>query len=385
MNVKFGKIEERGPDAVRKVNSHSIMSLASRNNLPTWESGQTTYGSSSAVTYVKMSLTRTFRRGCTSRDGGVALANAARRPPREREAVQLGNMVAEMPTQAMIAPRGSVDAAQAPGNITVSTTDKGVEFIFPAFSSMYYDPVVASADSFESCVSCQTPGCTDESATNYNPEATLDDGSCTLPVAPSPPADDNTPTPSPPADDNTPSPSPPASDSTPPPPPTPGSVTATLTLSGDLETVAGTAGSTERTTFEASFKADVAAAINPPVSSERVSIISIAAGSVVVVFEVLPSADGVSVSASAITAAFSGEVALPTVGVSTEGAVQGVVATPATEDTTPPPPPGPPSTENEKMDETPTVAPQSASHAVGSRQFLGAAATAFSALLLAVV
>ena len=35
MNLKFGKIEERGPDAIRKVNAHSIMSLASRNNLPT--------------------------------------------------------------------------------------------------------------------------------------------------------------------------------------------------------------------------------------------------------------------------------------------------------------------------------------------------------------
>ena len=380
MNVKFGKIEERGPDAVRKVNAHSIMSLASRNNLPTWESGQTTYGSSSAVTYVKMSLTRTFRRGCSTngRDGGAALANAARRPPRAREAVQLGSMVAEMPTQAMIAPRGSVDAAQAPGNITVSTTDKGVEFIFPAFSSMYYDPVVASAESFESCVSCQTPGCTDDSATNYNPEATLDDGSCTFPVSPSPP-----PTPSPPGGDNTPTPSPPASESTPspPPPPTAGSVVATLTLSGDLETVAGAAGSTERTTFEANFKADVAAALNPPVSSDRVRIVSIAAGSVVVVFEVLPSADGVSVSASAITAAFSGTVALPTVGVSTEGAVQ------VAEDTTPPPPPppSPPSTDNEKMDSAPSVAPQSASHAVGSRQFLGAAVATLSALLLAVV
>ena len=41
-------------------------------------------------------------------------------------------------------------------NITVTTTDKGVEFVFPAFGgSMYYDPIVASADSFEACSICE--------------------------------------------------------------------------------------------------------------------------------------------------------------------------------------------------------------------------------------
>jgi hypothetical protein len=84
LNFKFGKIEERGPDGVRKVNAHSIMSLASRNNLPVWSTGTTSFGNSNAVTWVKMELDRCFSRGCSNsgRDGGAPVQGARPRPAR---------------------------------------------------------------------------------------------------------------------------------------------------------------------------------------------------------------------------------------------------------------------------------------------------------------
>jgi hypothetical protein len=167
INIKFGKIEERKPDGVFKVNAHSIMSLASQRNLPTWTTGTMTHGSSDQVTFVKMALDRTFSRSCTNRDGGAADANARPRPNRRAAAVQMGSMVAQMPTKAMISAAVAdteVAGPQTPTNITVTTTDKGVEFVFPAFDSLYYDPIVASESSFEDCTSCE----------NVDPDSTTD-------------------------------------------------------------------------------------------------------------------------------------------------------------------------------------------------------------------
>jgi len=159
LNFKFGKIEERGPDAARKVNAHSIMSLASRNNLPTWSTGTTSYGNSNQVTWVKMELCGNFRRGCSAngRDGGAKDPNAMRdRPARRRAVLEVGDMVAQMPTQAMVSPFGTTDPQEVT-NITVTRTPKGMEFVFPAFSEAYYDPVVATQDSYDACEACEAP------------------------------------------------------------------------------------------------------------------------------------------------------------------------------------------------------------------------------------
>lgn len=183
LNFKFGKIEERGPDGVRKVNAHSIMSLASRNNLPTWSSGITQYGSSSAVTFVKMVLDGDFRRGCSNsgRDGGAADPSATRnRSPRQRAVVQIGEMVAQMPAQAMIGT--SAQPAAQVTNITVQATHKGMEFIFPAFTSAYYDPVIAEEASFASCSTCAPIG-TDEVVTVSGGDTTADDTPAAAPRA----------------------------------------------------------------------------------------------------------------------------------------------------------------------------------------------------------
>ena len=75
----------------------------------------------------------------------------------------------------------------------------------------------------------------------------------------------------------------------PPPPVAPGSVVATLSLEGDVFTVAGVAGSSERESFESLFKADVAAALSvggDAVAASQVTITGIVAGSVVVTFAV---------------------------------------------------------------------------------------------------
>lgn len=156
------------------------MSLASRNNLPTVPGpyGTTQYGSSAAVTFVKfaicpawcwlmllieltlpddlqMVLDGDFRRGCSNsgRNGGVADPSATRnRNPRQRAVVQVGTMVAQMPAQAMIST--TAQPAAAVTNITVQVTNKGMEFIFPAFTSCYYDPVIAEETSFTACSTC---------------------------------------------------------------------------------------------------------------------------------------------------------------------------------------------------------------------------------------
>lgn len=113
---------------------------------------------------------------------------------------------------------------------------------------------------------------------------------------------------------------PPPSPPAPPAPPPPATkVIATLTLDGDLETVAGAEGSAEREIFETAFKDDVAASIGVP--TDRIAIVSITAASIEVVFEVLPTSSGESVEASVVRDAFSDVVALPTVGVSTTGPV----------------------------------------------------------------
>lgn len=197
LNIKFGKIEERGPDATRKVNAHSIMSLASRNNLPTWTTGTMSYGSSSAVTFVKMALDSEFSRSCNAnRDGGAADPNARPRPNRRATAVNMGGMVAQMPTKAMIAAPAAADGTAAPSvatNITVTTSNKGVEFMFPAFAEMYYDPIVAPESSFDACTSCADVEAEEVAATGGTGDGTGDGtgggtGGSTTPAATPAPA-----------------------------------------------------------------------------------------------------------------------------------------------------------------------------------------------------
>jgi hypothetical protein len=98
-------------------------------------------------------------------------------------------------------------------------------------------------------------------------------------------------------------------------------IVATLTLEGDIEAVAGAEGSQERTTFECGFKEDVAGTLG--VMAEQIHILGITAGSVKVVFEVMP-LEGESLSAddaSNIEEAFNeAGIELPTVGaITTEG------------------------------------------------------------------
>jgi hypothetical protein len=66
-------------------------------------------------------------------------------------------------------------------------------------------------------------------------------------------------------------------------------------------------------------RADVAAAAG--VSADRVLINSISGGSAVVDFSVTPTVDGTPLAANALSAAFAADVSLPTLGVSTVGAV----------------------------------------------------------------
>ena len=96
-------------------------------------------------------------------------------------------------------------------------------------------------------------------------------------------------------------------------------VVATLTLAGSVDTVTGSAGSVERATFATNFKADVAALIDG-VEPSQITITSIAAGSVVVTFEISGAVDP-----SAVTAAFSQSVVLTNVGVSTVGPATAVL------------------------------------------------------------
>ena len=70
--------------------------------------------------------------------------------------LEVGDMVAQMPTQAMVSPFGTTDPQEVT-NITVTRTPKGMEFVFPAFSEAYYDPVVATQDSYDACEACEAP------------------------------------------------------------------------------------------------------------------------------------------------------------------------------------------------------------------------------------
>jgi cysteine-rich repeat protein len=128
---------------------------------------------------------------------------------------------------------------------------------------------------------------------------------------------DTTPTPSPPLPPVPPvPPAPPYNNPKPPPPPSPPptiepSVTdptaqvvkvVTLKLGVDIRII-GAAGSASRTRFQTDFTRDVATLLG--VSVERITIDSIAAGSVVVVFSVWPGANGSPILTATITNTFS--------------------------------------------------------------------------------
>jgi hypothetical protein len=87
-------------------------------------------------------------------------------------------------------------------------------------------------------------------------------------------------------------------------------------------------GSTQRTTFENHFKADVASLLS--VSATRIAINSIRSGSVVVDFSVAPDTDGSALAAADLTTTFATPVALASLGISTEGAISTPVTTVAT-------------------------------------------------------
>jgi hypothetical protein len=103
-----------------------------------------------------------------------------------------------------------------------------------------------------------------------------------------------------------------------------GTVNADLTVDAVLATILADGG-----TFAAGFVIDVSTLLG--CSASQVVITNIAAGSVIVSFAVTPAADGTPVAASALTAAFSGVVSLPTAGVSTIAAIStpAVVTAPA--------------------------------------------------------
>jgi hypothetical protein len=145
-----------------------------------------------------------------------------------------------------------------------------------------------------------------------------------------------------------------------PPPPAPpapkavvGSVTGSLTLTKTLAEIQ--VGTVERALFEAAFTADVAKAIG--CAPELVVIMSIASGSVVVNFAVLPVA-GKSLAASAITSAFAKPGVVIT-GVKTTKAITAadvkIVAPPPSPPTTPGP--APPTTPGPAPPTTPGPAP----------------------------
>eukprot|EP01043_Picozoa_sp_COSAG02_P061392 COSAG02_NODE_8244_length_2644_cov_2.903733_1_plen_600_part_01 len=104
--------------------------------------------------------------------------------------------------------------------------------------------------------------------------------------------------------------------------PEPVVVTTQLTLSGSLVSVAGSAGSIKRRSFEKHFAADVAATLSaagPAVSDSQISIVRIAAGSIIVTFEVRGGTSGTPISQHHVSAAFATVVSLPKVGASTSG------------------------------------------------------------------
>jgi hypothetical protein len=113
----------------------------------------------------------------------------------------------------------------------------------------------------------------------------------------------------------------------------PTSVIATLTLAADLVALAGVEESIERSEFEADFQEDVATVLRDhSVATSQITVISVLASSVAVTFEVSPNANGVSISQADLDAAFSGVLWLPTLRVSTTGAVSDVVCEDASGD-----------------------------------------------------
>ena len=83
--------------------------------------------------------------------------------------------------------------------------------------------------------------------------------------------------------------------------PMPGAVTVSLSLDMDFASIA--VGTPERIDFEDSFRADVAAALG--INADRVLLLSIVDGSVVVTFAVNPSPAGVAIAAAELDYAFS--------------------------------------------------------------------------------
>ena len=140
-------------------------------------------------------------------------------------------------------------------------------------------------------LSSVTPGCTDPGADNYDAAATVDDGSCTFP----------TPTPS---------------------PSLAAGVSATLALDMDINTIP--VGSSERASFESSFRADVAARLGG-ISADRIVILGIQ-GSVTVDFVVLPATDGTALDESVVTSTFA-TTGVSVAGSATTSAVSNVVST----------------------------------------------------------
>ena len=59
-----------------------------------------------------------------------------------------------MPQLAMMTLPANPNATATPTNMTATPTTKGVELIFPAFTSLYYDPVISSEDSLSNCSDC---------------------------------------------------------------------------------------------------------------------------------------------------------------------------------------------------------------------------------------
>ena len=103
-------------------------------------------------------------------------------------------------------------------------------------------------------------------------------------------------------------------------------VRATLSLEGELETVAGAEGSPAREQFKADFEADVAAHFQ--IDAERIVVDTIVSGSVVVTFDIMPDGDDRNVEVSAVQTAFAeAGVPLRRLQLTTAGPATGVVAT----------------------------------------------------------
>ena len=106
----------------------------------------------------------------------------------------------------------------------------------------------------------------------------------------------------------------------------PRSITATLTLQADLVSLAGTAGSVERSVFEELFKQDLAAILRDhSVTASQITVISVLASSVAVTFEITPNIFGVPVSQSDLDDELSRVRWFPRLRVATTGPMSDVV------------------------------------------------------------